>query len=148
MTFSSSMKLVMATISMAGFSALIRRDRREPVHVRHQQVHQDDVRLEPAGHRDALAAVGGLADDVDVVEQVEERAKPRPDDGMVVDEQDADRLLRAHGLTSPDRVGTAVGEPGPESTARPAAEDRDRWAAGANDCELAMSSVGAVVLAR
>ena len=44
----------------------------DAVHVRHQQVHQDDVRLEPAGHRHALGAVGGLADDLDVVLVVEE----------------------------------------------------------------------------
>ena len=65
-------------------------DRGDAVHVRHQQVHQDDVRLEAAGHRHALGAVGGLADDLDVGLEVEEDPQPHPDDRMVVDDEHAD----------------------------------------------------------
>ena len=54
---------------------------------------------EPLGERDALAPVLGLADDLDVVEQLEEAAQPAPDDRVVVDEEHADRsLLLGHGV--------------------------------------------------
>jgi hypothetical protein len=87
-------------------------DRGDAVHVRHQQVHQDDVGLEPAGHGDALAAIGGLADDLDVVLQVEEHAEAHPDDRVVVDDQDADAGAVLHGASSgtrPDRCESACG---------------------------------------
>ena len=64
-------------------------DRGDAVHVRHEEVHQHDVRLKPAGHRHALAAVRRLADDLDVVLEVEEHAQPHPDDRVVVDDEDA-----------------------------------------------------------
>ena len=65
-------------------------DGRDAVHVRHQQVHQDDVGLEAAGHGHALRAVGGLTDDLDVVLEFEEHPQAHPDDGMVVDDEDPD----------------------------------------------------------
>ena len=81
-------------------------DRGDAVHVRHQQVHQDDVRLEAAGHRHALGAVGRLADDLDVGLEVEEDAQAHPDDGVVVDDEHADpgggSVTSAPGGEAPD----------------------------------------------
>ena len=85
-------------------------DRGDAVHVRHQEVHEDDIRREPAGQGDALAAVGRLADDLDVVLEIEEDPKTHPDDGMVVDDQDPDPGALLHGASSgarPDR-GAAI----------------------------------------
>ena len=67
-------------------------DRRDAVHVRHQEIHQHDVRREPAGHGHALRAVGRLAHDVDVGQEVEEGAEAHPDDGVIVDEEHANAL--------------------------------------------------------
>ena len=110
-------------------------DRGEPVHVRHQQVHQHDVGLEATGHGDALAAVGRLAHDLDVGEQIEERAQARADDGVVVDEQDADPVRRAHGQDSSRSDADRV-------YCRPAG--RRGWSASprANVSSAAMSSAG------
>jgi len=84
-------------------------DRGDAVHVRHQEIHQDDVGLEATGHRHALAAVGGLADNLDVVLEVEEDAQAHPDDRVVVDDEDADPGVLPH-LTSEGRQrGTGRG---------------------------------------
>ncbi len=71
-------------------------DRRDAIHVRHQEIHQHDVGLEAAGHRDAFGAVGGLADHLDVRLEVEEHLESHPDDRVVVDDQDADRRGFGH----------------------------------------------------
>ena len=68
----------------------------DAVHVRHQQVHQDHVGLEAAGHGHALGAVGGFADDLDVGLVVEEHAQPHPHDRVVVDDEHADLGLIGH----------------------------------------------------
>ena len=74
----------------------------DAIHVRHQEVHQDDVGLQPTGHRHALRAVGRLTDDLDVGQVVEEHAQAHPDDRVVVDDEHADdrrvdRLDVCHG---------------------------------------------------
>ena len=61
-----------------------------------------DVRDELGAPLDALEAVLGLADDLDVVEQLEVAAEAPPDDAVVVDEQDPDR--RAGPAASPRRL--------------------------------------------
>ena len=56
----------------------------------HADVHDDDVRAAPAGLGDALATVGRLADDLDVILAVEDHPEAGPDELLVVHEQDAD----------------------------------------------------------
>ena len=65
-------------------------DRGHAVHVRHEEVHEHDIRGQAAGHGHALGAVGGLAHDLDVGQEVEEGAEAHADDGVVVDEEHAD----------------------------------------------------------
>ena len=48
---------------------------------------------EPIGGGDALAPVLGLADHVEVLEELQEPAQAAPDDRVVVDQQDPDRPL-------------------------------------------------------
>ena len=64
--------------------------RRQPVHARHADVHQDDVGGAAAGERDRLDAVRGLADDLDVGLGLEDRAQPAAHHRLIVGEQHAD----------------------------------------------------------
>ena len=87
MTFSSSMNEVIVTISVSGRSALIR-----PIAVIPSMfgISRSISTTSGSSRRaigDALAAVGGLADDFDVGLQVEEDAQARADDGVVVDDE-------------------------------------------------------------
>ena len=70
------------------------------IHVGHEQVHEDDVRRQPASDGDRLAAVRRLADHLDVVLQVEEGFQAHANDGVVVDEQHADLLAVRHVVAS------------------------------------------------
>ena len=92
------MKLVRATTWTAGWG-LDLGDRADPVELRHDDVHEDDVGLEPVHDLDGLDAVLGLTDHLDVVEQLEISAQPAPDDAMVVDEHDADGPGLGHGCS-------------------------------------------------
>ena len=75
---SSSMKLVIATTSIAGWRGLELGGRGDAVEPGHQQVHDDDVgEQRSAAASSAAVAVGGLADDLEVVVQVEEVAHAR-----------------------------------------------------------------------
>ena len=65
----------------------------DAVHPRHLDVHQHDVGAGRAGPFDRLEAVGGLADDLDVVLDREDHREARPHHGVVVDEQDRQRAL-------------------------------------------------------
>ena len=65
-------------------------------------------RLEAAGHRDTLGAVGRLADDLDVGLMVEEHLQPHAYDRVVVDDEDADRGGIGH-VDSWGRVGVGRG---------------------------------------
>src|SRR5690606_6837218 len=59
------------------------------VDARHAQVHEHDVRAQPAGHGHRLVAVAGLADDFDVVFGGEHARQPGADDRMVVHQEQA-----------------------------------------------------------
>ena len=84
------MKLVRATIWTPGWAALIRAIAPIPSSWGMTMSMRIDVGDELGRQLDADQAVLGLADDLDVVEQLEVAAQPAPDDAMVVDEQDAD----------------------------------------------------------
>ena len=86
-TRSSSMKLVSATTSTSGQRGLDLGGGRDPVHHRHQEVHEHDVGLELRDELDGAPPVLGLADDLDVVEELEEPVQAAPDDRVVVDQQ-------------------------------------------------------------
>ena len=63
-------------------------DRLDAVHARHPQVHQHDVGGVLGGERERLLAVGRGADELDPVEQAEQRAEALAHDALVVGEQD------------------------------------------------------------
>jgi hypothetical protein len=63
----------------------------EPVQVGHLDVHQDDVGTAPARELDGVAPVDRLADDVEVGLQLEDGAKARADERLVVGDQHGDR---------------------------------------------------------
>ena len=63
--------------------------RLEPAQARHGDVHHRDIRLELDGPFDRLAPVGGFADDLHVIGEVEERLHAFADDGVIVGEQHA-----------------------------------------------------------
>ena len=101
-TRSSSMKLVRAMTSTSGWAALIRGGRLDAVDDRHQQVHDDDIGPQLGDEGDRRRAVGGLADDLEVVVQAEEVAHAAADHRVVVDEDEADRASwRRPGRRSP-----------------------------------------------
>jgi len=58
---------------------------------RHPDVGDDDLWLVGLGARDQLVVVGGLADDVDVVLELQERLDTLADDQIVVGEKHRDR---------------------------------------------------------
>ena len=88
-----------------------------PSHARHPQVHQHDVGVVLGGERDRLLAVGGGADELDPVEQPEQRAEALADDALVVGEQDADHAGSHSSTRKPSSVGPAFRRP-PSSSAR------------------------------
>jgi hypothetical protein len=61
----------------------------EPVQVRHTDVHQHHVRLQPPGGRNGLDAVGGVAHHLDVGLGLQDHPEPRPDQLLVVGQQHA-----------------------------------------------------------
>jgi hypothetical protein len=65
--------------------------RLDAVDRRHAHVDHDDIRLELGGHADRRLAVFGLADDVDVLLDAEQRSKPVEDDSMIVGDHHAQR---------------------------------------------------------
>ncbi len=69
--------------------------RLEAVHVRHADVHEDDVRVELARGLDGLGPVGGLTDDLHVVLGLEDHPEPRAHEGLVVDDEHADHQAAA-----------------------------------------------------
>ena len=75
---------------------------REAVHHRHPDVHQHDVGAAARTTASAFAAVGGLADDLEVGLRVDQHADAGAEQRLIVDEHDADR--RAFTRTrAPDR---------------------------------------------
>jgi hypothetical protein len=93
-------------------------DRLDAVAARHPQVHQHDVGVVLGGERDRLLAVGGGADELDPVEQPEQRAEALADDALVVGEQDADHA-GSHSSTGSRRRWDRRQAP-PSSSARSA----------------------------
>jgi hypothetical protein len=67
----------------------------DPVHLRHADVHQDHVRLQPLRLRHGIGPVRGLSGDVDVLLGVEDHAEAGADERLVVHDEDAE----AHELT-------------------------------------------------
>ena len=63
--------------------------RLEAAEARHRDVHHGDVGLEGLRPRDGLAAVGGLADHLHVVGQVDQGLHAFADDGVVVGDEHA-----------------------------------------------------------
>ena len=64
--------------------------RGDPVELRHADVHEDDVGPVEVDGAEHLAAVGGLADHLEVVRAGEHHPQARAHERVVVDEQDAD----------------------------------------------------------
>ena len=65
-----------------------------PGPVRQADVHDHDVRLEPAGLLDRLGDGAGLGDDLEALAPVEQRDEALADDLVVVDDQQAQRMRR------------------------------------------------------
>ena len=61
----------------------------EAVHVRHAQVHQNQVGVEPPGQLDGFLAVARFADDVDVRFLAQQQAQTGAGEPVVVGDQDA-----------------------------------------------------------
>lgn len=68
----------------------------EAVHRGHPDVHQDDVRAGALDEFPDLGAVGGLADDLDVVRAAHHQGQTGPDQRVVVDEEQSDRCHGAY----------------------------------------------------
>ena len=64
--------------------------RGDAVHVRHVDVHEDDIRTQPDGHLERFAPGRGRADHVDVTFEAEELRQVIAGLGDVVDDEDAD----------------------------------------------------------
>src|SRR4028118_1146990 len=62
--------------------------RRDAVHLRHPEVHQDDVGVQFAGHRDGLFTVTCLPDHLETWLAVDHAAQAGPHHRMVVGDQD------------------------------------------------------------
>ena len=119
---SSSMKLVIATTSTAGWrrlSSAVAAMPSSPGISRSITTTSGEQRRRGVQRR---LAVGRLADDLEIVVQVEEVAHPAPDHGVVVDDQDPDPV--GHGLDAAGRRGRPGHRPSSASmagaaTARP-----------------------------
>lgn len=72
-------------------------DRGDAVLHRHDEVHKDDVRRARFHQANRLLAVRRVADDVHVVDDLEQATKPAPNDGVIIDDEDADPLGLTHG---------------------------------------------------
>ena len=95
-TYSSTSWVVRMMIRAAAAGGDDPPSRLDPVDDRHADVHQHDVGPSALDQRDRLGAVGGLADDLDVVAGVEDHAEAAAHERLVVGDQDAD----AHGAAS------------------------------------------------
>ena len=63
----------------------------DPVEAGHAHVHQHDVGFQFGGELDGLIAVGGFADDLEVVVDLQDHAEPGPDERLVVGDEDSSR---------------------------------------------------------
>ena len=149
MTFSSSMKLVIVTISVSGRSALIR-----PIAVTPSMFGiSRSIRTTSGSSRRAIATPSlpsdGLADDLDVVLEVEEHAQAHPDD-----RSGRRRAGRGCGAASSTWApGGTIGPGGPgsrgrlqSSLARSSSRGSGRGDAGRREMTASISSWGRKVL--
>ena len=90
--------------------------RRDPVELRHLQVHQDDVGAEPPGQVDGLSAVGRLADHVDVRLAGEQLLQAGPEHRVVVHDQHADGVGHRGSPATWTAIRTIVPTPSVDST--------------------------------
>src|SRR5512133_2142451 len=90
--------------------------RLDAIHFRHQQIHQDDIRLELFGQADGFQAVLCLSDDFDVIRLRQECFDASPDDGMIVYDQNPDDMFG--GLHSFTFSTIFVPWPGADSTVK------------------------------
>lgn len=63
---------------------------RDPVHLGHRQIHEDDVRFQAARHLYGLPAIGRLAEQLEVGVDAEERPQPLADHLMIVGDEQTD----------------------------------------------------------
>ena len=79
-----------------------RRDRRgclDAVDAGHPHVHQHHVGPAPLGQLDGLAAVGGIADHVELGVALDDHPETGTNHGLVIDEHHADHRARSAGST-------------------------------------------------
>ena len=89
----------------------------------HPQIHQHDVRTAGERQRDGLAPVGRLAQHLELRVAGEDAAQAVADDGVVVDDQQADD----HAGTAGTLAEIAVPSPGADSTASSPPTPVTRW---------------------
>ena len=87
--------------------------------MRHSEVHEDDVRVELLDERDRLVAIGGSADDLNVVHEPKHHRQPFADDAPAVGDYDGDHA----GIHSSTRNPSSVR---PESRWPPISSARSR----------------------
>ena len=83
---------------MVGDSSRIAVGRLDPVHDRHGDVHQHDVRLLVADELDRGTAVGGAPDDADAAVGRENRLERLREEAVVVGDHNADMVVGHRGL--------------------------------------------------
>ena len=66
----------------------------DAVHVRHGDVHQDDIRPQRVRMRDRLEAVGRVADDCELRSLMENLAERAANSGVIVDDENPQRVGR------------------------------------------------------
>ena len=127
----------------------------EAVELGHPDVHQDDVRSQRANLVDRVAAVGRLADDLDLRLGVEDHPEAGADERLVVDEQNADHDRASAGSCArstkpPPSRGPVSSVPPYNATrsripTRPAPSSvRSRWHRGAVVGDLELDAVAGV----
>jgi hypothetical protein len=65
-----------------------------PVHLRHRQIHDDNVGLQPIGRVHRITAVARFADYVDVPRSGQDRPEAGADDGVVIRQQHSNQIAR------------------------------------------------------
>ena len=82
--------------------------RRSAVQARHDEVHQDDVRLGLLTQSDGLCAILGLRDELNIVKEQQDRLQPSAQEGVIVGDDDLYASLARESPCSarcPFRVG-------------------------------------------
>src|SRR6185503_19083242 len=102
-----------------------------PGHTRHRDVEDGEVDILGERALDSLGAVGGLRDDLEVRDGVEDHLEPVAYDLVVVRKEDARLERRRHGVAAGTRSSTVVPRPGSDETRSdpPASSARSRMPA-------------------